>query len=268
MLSENECLILDRHGTLTDSDEPAQIIFEGVEVFLQEQLELRRCVIATAALGTDIPPKLIQLIGKQNIFGTQKIGERRDIFYLQNDGQIKKLFDDYEYVQTGSKRLLLRKKIRTPFDGNTLQTPFDESALYINNASPNILHSKDIELLKRFLVGNSYAKLKTVLIGDSRHDVKTLASDPQTPGIIITDRQWATRQRIRLLLNNIFNPSQNPDAVFDSLYKSGEAFQRKNRKLPFIDIHKKSKLITLEDCKFEFMRGEEGQRIISEEEIK
>jgi len=295
MINQNELLILDRSGTLTDHWTDA--LFPNITEFVLEQTKLRLYAVATLDRAKD--QNSLALLQSLQYFGRNRIGANKPQYYINHNGEIKIIEDDYEedpYFQKITKSILrriaklkkqqekstdrnlklkLQKEIdnlsdnydvlKTKLRHKNTHTPFDENSKYMNPNDNRYALPKDIYLLKKLLYGAKSKGVKSVMIGNF-DDIPFITSDPSTPLIVIADKLWATRNRIKILLEHLFNDSDFPATIFDDLYVNGTSINEANIFNDYFDLTSKPpKRINICNETFLIGYGAYGQRLIIED---
>jgi hypothetical protein len=251
----DKVVVFDKDDTVLTNGEP----FPGVEDFLTRmRAQNRICAIATTrrgdALEEEFPAELRPYFNG-GLYGRAKIlGEG---IYIRTDGRPGKIKDDlHPDPALEGQRQAIRKRLerlghwqgiknwQKAFNKNSqlnLSLHNKLSALspqvhketnevlnpkskYVNpNLGPDRYAIKDLLLLRRYIAGHDYEKLKMVMIGNGG-DIGVESSDPNTPLIVVgIDGKWIHRPNAEILLDTLLDTPHSPAQVYDTLFQQGRS---------------------------------------------
>lgn len=254
-MSLRDIIFFDKDSTLGEFGLGRCGLYTGVKDFLQVQHDKNReLYVATSANeGGRIHIKNIEgLIN--GYFGKDRIGIGSELYILP-DGTFRKVNEDFTprisflskeqetivmdsikhisdrlfKLNDGFEKELLQEGINNFFEywhgliHKTTKEQFDESTRYQNPNVENGWHTKDLYLAKRLISPANYSKLRSVMVGD-HSDETTVASDPETPLIIISYKvRKGNWNYVSSMIDRLFSdPKEKPCKVYDDLFASSK----------------------------------------------
>lgn len=220
-----DVLFLDKDDTLGEFvstfGEPIGL-YPNVPLFLEEQRGKgrKRYITTTAGEGGKAHLTSIEHL-LDGYFGFEQLCAGP--FYIQADGTVRRIFDDYQYrlrfspeeerlLPSGSDYAIFHKQTREPFDRKTA---------YQNPHPDNLNFLKDLYLARRLVAPTGYQELRTVMVGDLG-DRDTVTSDLETPLVIISSAvQEGNWNLVSRAVDYLFSrPDTKPFQIYDAAFET------------------------------------------------
>ncbi len=283
-----DILFFDKDRTIGEFGVHGKGIYTGVAEFLHQQRRLDKEIYVATGAPRDELSDLAELgidethyLGKEDIFA-----HCSPLRYYTPSGELRVVAEDYcsRAIFTGGRRIEslsqeLYEKRKKALDAEEImaveaeihsfnaywgtlvhrktEQPLDCSTTY-KNPYLGVSKIKDLYLARLLAAQSMGGKtLRAVMIGDQREkDKENIASDPETPLIVISDRTRGGEWRdVGMIANMLFSQQTQPWEVFESMFSKGNADHQKNSP-------ENRRIVNLEGMAFTLEKGNKNTRYI------